>query len=192
MLRPLMQHGVGKLEEMFATGKSDAKLLKQLEQELQYRQVPRAVALLAKVQAAMSGGAAVPQAPTVPASPPARATGPISQQPDLWGRPAIPPVSPPAAVRAAAPAVRAQEPLLVARTPASPLAMPLEEAYKVLKATPGATWDSIEQTRRALVNQLHPSRWKPLSAEKRAQAVAEAKRINAAYAALSQTRYSEH
>jgi curved DNA-binding protein CbpA len=70
--------------------------------------------------------------------------------------------------------------------------MPLEEAYKVLKATPGATWNSIEQTRRTLVNQLHPSRWKPLSTEKRAQALAEAKRINAAYAALSQTRCSEH
>jgi DnaJ-domain-containing protein 1 len=192
MLRPLMQHGVGRLEEMFATGKPDAKLLKQLEQELQYRQVPRAVALLAKVQAAMSGGAAVPQAPTVPASVPGRATGLISQQPDLWERPAISPASPPAAVRAAAPVVRPQEPLLVGKSPASPLAMPLEEAYKVLKATPGATWDSIEQTRRALVNQLHPSRWKPLSAEKRAQALAEAKRINAAYAALSQTRCSEH
>ncbi len=70
--------------------------------------------------------------------------------------------------------------------------MPLEEAYKILKATPGATWNSIEQTRRTLVNQLRPSQWKPLSAEKRAQALAEAKRINAAYAALSQTRCGEH
>lgn len=188
MLRPLMQHGVGKLEEMFVTGKSDASLLKQLEQELKFRQVPRAVALLAKVRAAMSGGAAVPMLPTVPASPPERATGPVSQQPDLWRSPAIPPASPPPSVRAAAPAVRPQEPLLVAKSPVPSLAMPLEEAYKVLKATPGATWDSIEQTRRTLVNQFHPSRWKPPSAEKRAQALAEAKRINAAYAALSQTR----
>ena len=69
--------------------------------------------------------------------------------------------------------------------------MPLEEAYKVLKATPGATWESIEQTRRTLVHQSHPSRWKTLSAEKRAQALAEAKRVNAAYAALSQTRCGE-
>jgi DnaJ-domain-containing protein 1 len=68
--------------------------------------------------------------------------------------------------------------------------MPLDEAYKVLKATPGAAWDTIEQTRRALVNQLHPSRWKPLSPDKRAQALEEAKRINAAYAALSQARHS--
>ncbi len=49
---------------------------------------------------------------------------------------------------------------------------------------------SQDDAARSSVNQLHPSRWKPLSPEKRAQAVAEAKRINAAYAALSQTRYS--
>jgi len=66
--------------------------------------------------------------------------------------------------------------------------MPLEEAYKVLKATPGTTWESIEHIRRTLVHQSHPSRWKMLSAENRAQALTEAKRVNAAYAALSQTR----
>jgi curved DNA-binding protein CbpA len=70
--------------------------------------------------------------------------------------------------------------------------MPVEEAYKILKATPGATWESIEQARRTLVNQLHPSRLKVLSAENRAQALAEAKRINTAYAALSQTRCNQH
>jgi len=84
MPRPLMQHGVGKLEEIFANGKADAMLLKQLEHELQHRQVPRAVALLSEVQAAMTGATA-PQAPAVPAPPPARAPAPISQQPDLWG-----------------------------------------------------------------------------------------------------------
>ena len=66
--------------------------------------------------------------------------------------------------------------------------MPLDDAYKVLKATPGATWDSIEQTRRTLVQQSHPSRWKALNVEKRAQVLAEANRVNAAYAALSQAR----
>jgi len=42
MPRPLMQQGIVQLEEMFAKCKSDAKLLKQLEHELQYRHVPRA------------------------------------------------------------------------------------------------------------------------------------------------------
>ena len=189
MPRPLMQYGIGQLEALFGKGKADAKLLKQLEHELQHRHVPRAVALLVDVQAAMNGGVVAPQAPTVPAPPAARATAPISQQPDLWGRPASPPVvSTPATVRTAAPAVRPQEPSLVASSPASPPAMPLEEAYKVLKATPGGPWESIEQTRRMLVLQSHPSRWKTLSTEKRTQVLAEAKRVNVAYAALSQTR----
>jgi len=193
MPRPLMQLGVGKLEEMFAMGKLDAKLLKHLEQELQYRQVPRAIALLSKVRAAMSEGAAAPEAPTLPASAPMRATAPVSQQPDLWGRPPIPHVvSPSAPIRAAVPTVGPQELPLLARSPASPPALPLAEAYKILKATPGATWESIEQTRRTLVHQSHPSRWKTLNSEKRAQTLAEAKRINAAYAALSQTRCGDH
>jgi len=34
MLRPLMQHGVGQLQELFAKSRSDAKVLKQLEVEL--------------------------------------------------------------------------------------------------------------------------------------------------------------
>ena len=189
MPRPLMQLGIDQLEEMFAKGKANAKLLKQLEHELQYRHVPRAVALLTEVQAAGCSMAATSQAPSVPASPPVAATGPISQQPDLWGRLATAPVVPaPAPVRTVAPAVRPLEPRTVASSIISPPAMPLEEAYKVLNAATGATWESIEQTRRRLVHQSHPSRWKALSTEKRAQALAEAKRVNAAYAALSQTR----
>lgn len=58
MPRPLMQQGIGQLEAMFAKGKADTKLLKQLEHELQYCQVLRSVALLSEVQATMYGGAA--------------------------------------------------------------------------------------------------------------------------------------
>ena len=181
MPRPLMQQGIGQLEEMFAKCKADAKLLKQLEHELQYRHVPRAVALLTEVTAALCGGDA--------ASPPARPTAPNSQQPDLWGRAATPPVIlSPAPVRTVAPAVKPPELQPKANLVASPPTMPLEDAYKILKVTPGATWESIEQTRRTLVHQSHPSRWKALSAEKRAEALANARRVNAAYAALSQTR----
>jgi DnaJ-domain-containing protein 1 len=66
--------------------------------------------------------------------------------------------------------------------------MPLEEAYKALKTTPGATWESIEQTRRMLVQQSHPSRLKSLGAERCAQVLSEARRVNAAYAALARQR----
>lgn len=189
MTRPLMQHGVGQLEEMFAKGKLDPKLLKQLENELQYRQVPRAVALLAEVQAAMYGGADAPAGPTVPAP------SPVPQQHGLWERPAEPPVvvpPPVVPIRTVTTAAKPPEPP-PATKPVSPTpAMPLDDAYKILKATPGATWESIEQTRRTVVQQSHPSRWKTLGTEKRTQALAEAKRVNAAYASLSQARCGGH
>lgn len=60
MARPLKQHGVGQLEEMFARGKADVTVLRKLDNELQYRQVPRAVALLAEVHAAIHGGVVCP------------------------------------------------------------------------------------------------------------------------------------
>lgn len=191
MTRPLMQYGVGQLEAMFIKGKADPKVLNQLENELQHRQVPRAVALLADVQAAMRRGASAPQPVGVPAPPREGAPAPVPKQPDLWERPAtahgVAPLLTPT-VRAATPAVQPPGPPTAAKPSGTTPAMPLDVAYKVLNATPGSTWESIEQTRRALVQQSHPSRWKALSAEKRAQSLAEASRVNAAYAALSQAR----
>jgi curved DNA-binding protein CbpA len=70
--------------------------------------------------------------------------------------------------------------------------MPVEDAYKLLKATPGSTWESIEQTRRLLVEQSHPERLKAMAAEKRSSALAEATRANTAYATLSRLRCGGH
>ena len=191
MTRPLMQYGVGQLEAMFVKGKADPKVLNQLENELQHRQVPRAVALLADVQAAMRGGASAPQPVGVPAPPLERARAPVPKQPDLWERPAtahgVAPLLKPT-VRTATPAVEPAGPSTAAEPSSATPAMPLEVAYKVLNATPGSTWESIEQTRRTLVQHSHPSRWNALSAEMRAQVLAESSRVNAAYVTLSQAR----
>jgi hypothetical protein len=190
MSRPLMQHGVGQLEEMFAKGGADPKVLKQLENELQYRQVPRAVALLAEVQAAMYGAA--PAKPPRPAPEPPPARPPAPQQPTLWDRRAVPPTAavtqPALPPRPATPSRPAETP--AASKPAHPPAptMPLEDAYKLLKATAGSTWESIEQTRRSSVQQSSPLKAGSISPEKRSQMLAEAKRVNAAYAALSKQR----
>ena len=73
MSRPFMQLGVGELEALFAKSKADVEALKQLVDELQYRQVPRAVALLARVKAEIRG--------TVPSAPAE------SKQPELWELP---------------------------------------------------------------------------------------------------------
>jgi hypothetical protein len=163
-------------------------VLKQLEHELQHRQVPRAVALLAEVQAAMHGGrASSPPTPT-PSPPPAVVAPGVTRQTELWGRPAQPPAALAPAPTASASAVRpAPPPELRSSAPPGPT-LPLQDAYKLLKATPGSTWESIEQTRRLLVQASHPERLEVLSADKRAQALAEAKRVNEAYAVVAQAR----
>lgn len=189
MARPLMQHGVGQLEELFAKSKADAKVLKQLEHELQYRQVPRAVALLTEVQAAMYGLSPA-DAPTPVAKPPAPRPAPAPQT-SLWADapPAARPAEPPPLVVAAPVAPRPAVAPASARpvTPPAPT-MPLEDAYKLLKATPGSTWESIEQTRRLLVQASHPEKVRALPEGRRSQALAEAKRVNEAYATLSMAR----
>jgi hypothetical protein len=185
MPRPLMQRGVGDLEALFARAKTDVKMLKQLEHELQYRHVPRAVALLAEVQAALYGATSATPAPV----PPKEATSP--QQTGLWERPATPVVPAPVATSRAEDPVKAPVAPAVPKTQqaASP-SMSVEDAYKLLKATSGSTWESIEQTRRQMVQQSQPARLKSMSPERRNQVLTEAKMVNAAYAALSQARCS--
>lgn len=176
MSRPLMQLGVGDLESLFAKSKADVKALKQLEHELQHRQVPRAVALLSEVQAAMSRAQSLAPQPPV-ATPP-------QKQPSLWEKPATPAAASPQAVP-----IKATTPPPPPKIPKATQAfLPLEEAYKLLKATAGSTWESIEQTRRQLVLQSHPARLKSMSPEKQAQTLAEATRVNTAYVTLSQAR----
>lgn len=199
MPRPLMQHGVGQLEDMFGGCRGSVQVLRQLENELQHRQVPRALALLEKVQAAMAASGDGPtRAPTAP-QPPAPAP---PKQPELWGQtpaPVVPPVRlPPSPPVAGVPTPQPPRPALPvgpADAPAAPKhaaptapAMPLEDAYKLLKTSAGSTWESIEQTRRQLVQQAHPSRLKSMSPERRGQALSEARKVNAAYASLSCAR----
>jgi DnaJ-domain-containing protein 1 len=185
MPRPLIQLGVGDLEAFFAKSKTDAKALKQLEHELQYRQVPRAVALLARVRAALSGEP--PATIDIPATGPA----PVPQQSGLWERPSKPApaplVTPVAASRPAARVKVSDSPATEGVQPRAPV-IPISDAYKLLKATAGSTWELIEQTRRQLVQKSHPDRLGSMSAEGRAQVLAESKRVNAAYAVLSQAR----
>jgi len=189
MARPLMQHGVAQLEQLFAKSKADPKVLKQLEHELQYRQVPRAVALLAEVQAAtyLATPATLP-APSPLMTP---ANFPV-RQPDLWERSRVPSEPlPPMAVQPqqAVPPTRTLVPPPTPDShPHTAPAMSVEEAYKVLKATPGSAWESIEQNRRHLVQQGHPERLAWMSVEERARIQTEARRVNAAYAVLSRQR----
>ncbi len=186
MARLFMQHGVGQLEGMFAKGQADPNVLKQLENELQYRQVPRAVALLSEVQAAMYGSSPARPPAAIPASPTTRPLFPPVPQPEPVARLVNRSTAPPPTIIQARPPSEAAMSL---EPPARPLVeIPVDDAYNLLKATRGSTWESIEQTRHQLVQQSHPERVRLLSPERRSQVLSEAKRVNGAYLALSELR----
>lgn len=136
MPRPLIQHGVGQLEEMFVKGNADLKVLKRLENELQHRQVPRTVALLTEVQAAMYGETSV-VGPIVSPPSAAQTATPASKQPGLFEHP-----SAPSTVVAQTPVLVRPQPLSVAHVPPKPpapatMTISIDDAYKLLKVTPG-------------------------------------------------------
>jgi len=209
MNRPLMQHGVGQLEQLFAASKTDPKVLKQLENELRFRQVPRAVALLAEVQGALYTQQAKTTRPSpgsvtnAPSQPDELKSPPV--QPPLWTLPAgsdnpkeqpqQPPstmqltVAPaPSAVAAPAPGV---DPKAVRQREGAPAPLvTLADAYKLFKATASSSWESIEQARRLGVQASSPTRLSNLSDAQRVAAREEARRLNAAYEVLSRARSS--
>ena len=192
MRRPLMQNGIAQLESLFAASMDDVKVLKKLQEELRHRQVPRAVVLAEKVERAL-GGAKTPAGP--PTATPAGRTiaqiptvTPKVHQPDLWTSPngsthvQVPPAP---AVRSAAPEAIA---LLKPALAATASVMGLDEAYKLLKVTPGSNWEAIELARRQLVQRAHPTAICSLDTEQRHEAQASARRANAAYTVLRASR----
>lgn len=201
MARLLMRHSIVELEQLFSFAKGDIKTLQALEDELKHRNVPRAVALLDKVQRALRAAKPTSKPPEAPEPAPNPTGSGANPQGALWGeepkrapktvvvtkvsQPAKPPLE----------AVPAQQPIKPPAPPVQPTKpvevvppMSADEAYKVLKATPGSTWEAIEQTRRQLVQLAHPEKVAGLSPERRAQVQADAKRANAAYAVLLQVR----
>lgn len=182
MPRPLMQHGVGQLEALFANSKANLKVLKQLEHELQFRQVPRALALLEQVQAA------IPAAGTAPA--PVSTVATPAKQPELWTQPpAVQPTTPPPSAQrpSAQPTAPVSRPATVVVPRPGP-SMTFDDACKVLNVSPTSPWSEVEQVRRKLVQPSHPERVASLTQERRDQVRAEALRVNAAYAVLSAAR----
>lgn len=66
MARPLMQSRIGELENLFEASNSNLDVLHNLVHELQFRQVPRALALLERVQRAQAAFDAGKTAPPLP------------------------------------------------------------------------------------------------------------------------------
>lgn len=215
MARPLMQLGVGELTELFQRSRSDQRVLKQLENELRHRQVPKAVALLTEVQSVLYMTTSTPSvavsAPSVPiasvAPLPAKVL-PTSAQPTLWDAPAPMPsrainVPAPAATKESAPKAAStgtnaatspsdkQAPSTTRPVVRPPVAMSVADAYKLLKATPASTWDSIEKTRRELVSLSSPARTDQLQDGEREKLLTEASAVNSASQLVYKARLLE-
>lgn len=186
MARPLIQCGIGDLERTFAESSQDAKTLRTLKQELGFRQVPRAVALLAKVNLALKilVPAVDSKAGKAPVVTPADSPDiPSTQNLDLFEE-----------------AVRSQDGIVVPQPePDQSSAIRLksakktfditaQEAYALLNANASSTWDSIEEKRQAIVRRASPELSSELDAGQREQMMFEAERANCAYAVLLRER----
>lgn len=174
MSRPMMQLGIMELEALFAKSRRDMQVLRNLEAELEHRQVPRARSLLALVRTAMKAtDATVPSAAPGPAV--ADRPSAMQTQPELGlfnpVHSAPPETSPPPPIGSKqASQAREEGP-----------AIPLSDAYRLLKANPGSSWESIELVRQQLVQRASPA---VAPTEQQVRLQEEANRINAAYRAI--------
>lgn len=168
MTRPLMQNGIAELERMFESSQADPQMLEALEAELKLRSVPRATTLLAKVRRAISG------APIVPAA---------SQEVLFEHR-----VAEPSQGQLPIAMAAANSTPVAKKEPEPPLQVSVEDAYKILKISQNASWDSIEQSRRTIVELARPDRLEKLGEEKRQALRLDALKANAALNALLQAR----
>lgn len=168
MTRPFMRHRINELEALVESSQGDAAALRQLETELTFRQVPRAVALLLRLRKMLSGEEMFPSATQNDLF---EHQVPVAVQRPLWS-----PELCTAPSKIAAP--------LAQRVPT----MAVEHAYKVLRVTAAATWEAIENSRRQIVDRARPEIISRLSAEQRSALQQEAWRANAAYAVIADTR----
>lgn len=209
--RPLVQKGIGALEQMFAESAGDTEVVRSLQDELKHRQVPRAIALLQKVEKALKSGK-VPEADTEPETmSPERVkltellrrhrSIAAQKQPMLWPEsndvaPAGSATSASAAPAPPAPSVSSQvgkghaatHPADKAPFKAEPLSMSVSEAYQRLQSAPGRSWEVFEEARRRIVQQSHPENLVDASEKKRIELVTEAKSANLAYEIIRKER----
>ncbi len=204
--RPFLSKGIDELELMFKSSGSDPVTLTALEEELIHRSTPRAVHLLRTVRKVL----ALPQFTNSAVKPTL-----FDSSPSNRGATDLPHVKPPegASTQKAPELLR---PLPVTqRVPApsrvisrgEPIPFPaptqpdkgpidaimsLEDACKVLQVTLGADWESIETSRREIVQKSHPERVKSLPAEKRRMLIEHARRANYAIQVLLAFRVHEN
>ena len=174
MARPLQQLGIAGLEDLFVKSEGGLQVLRDLEYELRHRQVPRARSLLVKVRAAIK---AVPTTEISVAAMPHMPESAGHVGGDLFEAKHVPRQEPKSeeVAKVKSPAWAAREIPVIS----------LSDAYKTLKATPGSSWESIELTRRQLVQRASPA---VAIDDKRQQLQRDAENINSAYQVIALDR----
>lgn len=175
MARRFQQLEIVGLEDLFVKSEGELQVLRDLEYELRHRQVSRARSLLVKVRAAIK---AVPITEIGVTTPPHRSEPQVQGESDLFE---FEPIRLFEQKPSGSPVKLESEEQTIREIPW----MVLPEAYKMLKATPGDSWESIELTRRELVQRASPV----LAADgKREQLQSDAERINVAYRLIALDR----
>ncbi len=170
MSRPLLQKGISELEKLFASNPNDVKILKSLKNELNYRQVPRAVALLKAVEDLLSSESHSDISSQIPLFTPI----------ETYLEPTKTTPTPPEHFNSKSESIETslanQDTLLTLINP--------QDAYKILNVSTNTSWELIEKARGEIVELSNPHRMKNVSVENQRKVQLDAKRANAAYTFL--------
>jgi hypothetical protein len=198
--RPFISKRIDELEQMFKSSGTELLTLKALENELVHRSTPRAVSLLKAVRRNLSlpqfiGSAAdsnlfdkQPLSTKMAGPSPPQRAEPV---PELTLKPLPPPQLVSVTNRTVPP------PRIVPLGEPNPFPAPVgpkpevgdaimspEAACKVLQVTLGADWETIEKSRREIVQISHPDKIRSLTPERRGALIEHARRANEAIQVL--------
>ncbi len=205
--RPFISKRIDELEQIFKSSGTDLLTLSALENELVHRSMPRAVSLLKAVRKNLS----LPQFKGRVVDPNLFDPQPVSTQvadptPPRRSEPAPgfalkapPPPQPVSVTKRSIPPPRlvpSGDPIpflaLVESHPESGDAiMSPAEACKVLQVTLGTDWETIEKSRREIVQKSHPDKVRSLTLEKCRALIEHAHRANEAVQILLGSRIQE-
>jgi hypothetical protein len=184
MYRPLMNKGIGQLEQMFRESADDPKLLRRLIDELECRSTNRALALLTEVQSAVNAVGstdALNPVGQLPLLPDAHQERSQPQQPQAT-RTASSPELPDLLVSLKS--ASAAQPICAAPDESAPTSLALEAAYRALKVSGSASWQAIELARREIVQKASPEALESASDSLRSTLLARATEANDACARI--------
>ena len=205
--RPFIGKRIDELEQIFKFSETELLTLKALENELVHRSTPRAASLLKAVRKNLS----LPQFIGSPVDPNLFDQQPISTKaadPALLQRAEPVPgltLKPPSPQPVSQTKKTIPPPRLVPREEPIPFPAPAEprpevgdaimspeKACKVLQVTLGADWETIEKSRRDIVQKSHPGKISSVPPEQRRALIEHARRANEAILVLLGLRIEEN